>query len=94
MRWISLNPKFRGYANVMRDGTKSRFVALFSARMMASAINSENCCRGSSCPPIGAVAAGGIGLVLSRKFWQRHKVAHQSDPELVPGDTSIAAAPM
>jgi DhnA family fructose-bisphosphate aldolase class Ia len=22
-----------------------------------------------------AVAAGGIGLVLSRKFWQRHKVA-------------------
>jgi hypothetical protein len=41
-----------------------------------------------------AVAAGGIGLVLSRKFWQRHKVAHQSEPELVPGDTSIAAAPM
>ena len=41
-----------------------------------------------------AVAAGGIGLVLSRKFWQRHKVAHQSGPELVPGDTSIAAAPM
>jgi hypothetical protein len=41
-----------------------------------------------------AVAAGGIGLALSRKFWQGHKVAHQSGPELVPGDTSIAAAPM
>ena len=41
-----------------------------------------------------AVAAGGIGLVLSRKFWQRLNVAHQSEPELVPGDTSIAAAPM
>jgi hypothetical protein len=41
-----------------------------------------------------AVAAGGIGLVLSRTFWQGHKVAHQSGPELVPGDTSIAAAPM
>jgi hypothetical protein len=41
-----------------------------------------------------AVAAGGIGLVLSRKFWHGHKVAHQSEPELVPGDTSIAAAPM
>jgi hypothetical protein len=41
-----------------------------------------------------AVAAGGIGLFLSRKFWQRHKVSHQSEPELVPGDASIAAAPM
>ena len=43
---------------------------------------------------VWAITAGGIGLVLSRKFWQRHKVAHQSEPELVPGDTSIAAAPM
>jgi hypothetical protein len=34
-----------------------------------------------------AVAAGGIGLVLSRKFWRRH----QSKPELVPGETPIAA---
>jgi hypothetical protein len=41
-----------------------------------------------------AVAAGGIGLILSRKFWQGRKVAHQSEPELVPGDMSIAAAPM
>jgi hypothetical protein len=41
-----------------------------------------------------AGAAGGIGLVLSRKSWQRYKVAHQSEPELLPGDTSIAAAPM
>ena len=41
-----------------------------------------------------AVVAGGIGLVLSRKFWQSHKVAHQSASELVPGDTSIAAEPM
>src|SRR5215472_3319366 len=41
MRWISLNPEFRGCAKVMRDGAKSRFVALFSARMTASAINSQ-----------------------------------------------------
>jgi hypothetical protein len=41
-----------------------------------------------------AVAAGSIGLVLFRKFWRRPKVAHQSEPELVPGETSIAAAPM
>ena len=41
-----------------------------------------------------AVAAGSIGLILSHKFWQRHKLAHQSEPELVPGDTTIAAAPM
>ena len=34
-----------------------------------------------------AVAAGGIGLILSRKFWRRH----QSKPELVAGETSIAA---
>jgi len=37
-----------------------------------------------------AVAAGGIGLVLARKFWQRH----QSKPQVVPGETSIAAAPL
>src|SRR5690348_834650 len=37
----------------MRDGAKSRLVALFSARMTASAINSENCRRSSSCPSIG-----------------------------------------
>jgi predicted DNA repair protein MutK len=41
-----------------------------------------------------AVAAGGIGLVLSRKYWRRPQVALQSKPELVPGETSIAAAPM
>ena len=41
-----------------------------------------------------AVAAGGIGLVLSRKFWRRREVVQQSKPELVPGETSIAAAPM
>jgi len=34
-----------------------------------------------------AVAAGGIGLILSRKFWRRH----ESKPELVAGETSIAA---
>jgi hypothetical protein len=41
-----------------------------------------------------AVAAGSIGLVLSRKFWQRPEVVDQAEPELVPGETSIAAAPM
>jgi hypothetical protein len=41
-----------------------------------------------------AVVAGGIGLVLSRKYWRRTEVVHQSKPELVPGATSIAAAPM
>jgi hypothetical protein len=41
-----------------------------------------------------AVAAAVIGLVLSRKFWRRLEVVHQSKPELVPGETSIAAAPM
>jgi len=41
-----------------------------------------------------AVAAGSIGLVVSRKFWQRHKVAHQSELEPVPVETSIAAASM
>jgi len=41
-----------------------------------------------------AVAAGGIGLVLSRKFWRRPLVVHQSKPKPVPGATSIAAAPM
>jgi hypothetical protein len=41
-----------------------------------------------------AVAAGGIGLVLSRKFWRRLEVVLQSEPELVAGETSIAAAPM
>jgi hypothetical protein len=40
-----------------------------------------------------AVAAGGIGLVLSRKFWRRPEVVLQSEPELVAGETSIAAAP-
>jgi hypothetical protein len=40
------------------------------------------------------VAAGSIGLVLSRKFWRRPEVVHQAEPELVPGETSIAAAPM
>ena len=41
-----------------------------------------------------AVVASGIGLVLSHKFWRRREVVHQSKPELVPGETSIAAAPM
>jgi len=41
--------------------------------------------RGTSA--VCAVVASGIGLVLSRKFWRRH----QSKPELVDGETSIAA---
>ena len=41
----------------MRDGAKTRFVALFSARMTASAINSENCRQGSSYQPIGRRAS-------------------------------------
>ena len=41
-----------------------------------------------------AVAAGSIGLVPFRKFWRRPNVVHQSEPELVPGEPSIAAAPM
>ena len=41
-----------------------------------------------------AVAAGGIGWVLSRKFWRRPVVVHQSKPEPVPGATAIATAPM
>ena len=41
-----------------------------------------------------AVAAGGIGLVLSRKFRRHPEVVHQSEPELVPAETSIAAATM
>jgi len=41
-----------------------------------------------------AVAAGAIGLVLSRKFWQHPNVVLQSEPELVPDETSVAVAPM
>jgi predicted DNA repair protein MutK len=41
-----------------------------------------------------AVAAGSIGLVLSRKFWRRGEVVKQPQPEMVPAETSIAAAPM
>ena len=41
-----------------------------------------------------AVAAGSIGLVLSRKLWRRPKIVHQSEPEPVFGNTSIASAPM
>ena len=41
-----------------------------------------------------AVAAAGIGLVLYRKFGLPPQVAHQSKPELVPGETSVAAASM
>jgi len=41
-----------------------------------------------------AIAAGSIGLVLSRKFWRRLAVVRQAEPDLVPGKTSIAAAPM
>jgi hypothetical protein len=41
-----------------------------------------------------AVAAGSIGLVLSRKFWRRPEVLHQSESEPVFGNTSSAAAPM
>ena len=40
------------------------------------------------------VAAGSIGLVLSRKYWRRPQVALQSKPELVSGETSTAAASM
>jgi hypothetical protein len=40
------------------------------------------------------VAAGGIGLVLSRKFWRRPWVLRQLKPEPVPGNTAIAPAPM
>jgi len=38
--------------------------------------------------------AGGIGLVLSRRFWRRPQVLRQLKPEPVPGETSIAPAPM
>ena len=41
-----------------------------------------------------AVAAGGLGLLLSRKFWRRPEVVHLSELEPVSGETSIAAAPM
>ena len=41
-----------------------------------------------------AVAASGIGLVLSRRFWRRPQVLRQLKPEPVPGETSIAPAPM
>ena len=41
-----------------------------------------------------AVAAASIGLVLSRKFWRRPEVVHQSEPEPVSGNRSIAAAQM
>ena len=48
----------------MRDGAKSRFVALFSARMMASAINSENCRRGFVVPVDGSQRQYCFTLVL------------------------------
>ena len=48
--------------------------------------------RGTSA--VCAVVASGIGLVLSRKFWRRPEVVHQSKLEPVPGKTSVAAAPM
>src|SRR5262249_5384682 len=41
-----------------------------------------------------ALAAGGIGLVLYRKFWRRPEVVYQSESEPVSGKTSIAPAPM
>jgi hypothetical protein len=41
-----------------------------------------------------AVAVGGAGLVLSRKFWRHPEVVHQSEPEPVSGKTSIAVVPM
>jgi hypothetical protein len=41
-----------------------------------------------------AVVAGAMGLVLSRRFWQHPKVVLQSEPELVPVETFIAAAPI
>jgi predicted DNA repair protein MutK len=43
---------------------------------------------------IFAVAAGSIGLVLSRRFWRRAEAVPQPEPEVVPGETSFAAAPM
>ena len=48
--------------------------------------------RGTSA--VCVVVASGIGLVLSRKFWRRPEVVHQSKLEPVPGKTSVAAAPM
>jgi hypothetical protein len=54
----------RESAKFMRDRAKSRFVALFSARMTASAINSENCRQGSSYQPIGAHSQYGFTFVL------------------------------
>ena len=41
-----------------------------------------------------AVAAGTIGLVLSRKFWRNPEGVLQSESELVSGETSIAAPQM
>ena len=41
-----------------------------------------------------AIAAGSIGLALFRKFWQCFAVVHQAEPDLVPAETAIAAAPM
>ena len=41
-----------------------------------------------------AVAAGGFGLVLVRKFWRRPAVMLQAELEPVPGETSIAGAPV
>jgi len=40
------------------------------------------------------VAAGGFGLVLVRKFWRRPAVMLQAELEPVPGEASIAGAPM
>jgi hypothetical protein len=40
-----------------------------------------------------AVVAGGIGLVLSRKFWWHPAAVHEAEPELVPGETATVAAP-
>jgi hypothetical protein len=41
-----------------------------------------------------AVAASGFGLVLVRKSWRRPAVILQGELEPVPGETSIAGAPM
>ena len=64
------------------------FVTVIAAEMMIDLLM----VGGTSA--VCAVAAGGIGLVLSRKYWRRREVVRQSEPELVSGDTSIAAAPM
>ena len=64
------------------------FLMVIAAEMLIDLLMMGGTCA------VCVVAAGSIGLVLSRKFWRRPEVVHQAEPELVPGETSIAAAPM